>query len=264
MKAPKFEDVLDDWLRSSATEPDRRVQLDDLPADLRAMANASERNRRLLADWLWLHQQVSGMARPMPSANFVDRVVAALTESAPSERIGGTVATTDWPTSESAKRARNDRQGARRNRFGSAVRMRAWGAVAAAACLVLLLAVRGRRFDAPIEGDWARPTVAMTRDPFADATVASVELARQFADGMRFSTTIDFGDPDAGSDASAEGFPIALLPLPMSEAVRASTDSLVTGGQGIGSRLRPITDSAAGAFGFLLGDLGKDQEPPSI
>ena len=111
-----------------------------------------------------------------------------------------------------------------------------------------------------------RPNSEST-DPLTDTTTAYIALARQFADAVRFSepdAPADRSDPVADPDATRTDMDqFAFLTAPVGQAMRDSTDSIVTGGEGIRASVRPITESAAGAFGFLFEDLTWNEEKPS-
>ena len=259
MTSRKFEDILDDWLAGSPES----ARLDDAPPELRALADESERNRRLLVDTLWLHERVTGRPKPAPPSDFVDRALVALRQQA---------STLDDPVVETRTKPSQRIEcggGVRRVRTLAPGRMLGWGVtLAASVSLVMFLALTPQEpaQEPPSENVAGPPGLAST-DPLAETTFAFVGLAHQLADSVRLADPDETGDwSDAGLDVGwprADVIQLTLEAAPVGRAVRDSTASIVTGGEGIRTRVRPITESAAGAFGFLFGDLTLNEEKPS-
>lgn len=252
MTFQEFEDRLDVLLLEAGPGETREDIFRRLPDELRAKAAKCEQSRQLLSDWIWLHEQISQLPVPHPSKEFSDHVVLQLAQPSATGELEDPLANTDSPSPWRTARS-----------LGLAL----VGLAASIAIGVMLL---------PRPDPIAAPTVATNtsepvdlRDHLRDTGTAYLALAQVMADAVRLAdvepterqSAPEPTETKTGTElASARANPPALH-----EAIRGSTETFVDAGRDIGTTIRPITDSAVGAFSFLLPSKPSQlEEKPSI
>lgn len=231
MTYQEFEERLENWL-AGAPASESEPLLERLPADLRQKGSECPKCRQLLDDWIWLHEQMGGLPKPAPSVGFSANVVARLSQ--PVSGLDDDALFAAAPESP-------------RSPFAVPLFVGSLVALAASVLVVLFL---------PTERP-SRPPAVATNTPVEDQTYdlpgqlrdtgnAYLALARGMVDAV--ALTDDNGESRVEMVLAAN----TLAQPPIHEALRGSTETLVDAGREITSTIRPITDSALGAFNFLL------------
>lgn len=226
MTCQEFKDALDAILADVAAEagPARPS------ASLLERAAACPCCKRALVEWTWLADQVRKLDRPKPSADFAHRVVAELKRTP---------------------------AGSRRQAWADASPVvSTLGSLVAIAASIALLVVVWR----PIEEGASQVQVASVEQksplerpaaldvPVRETTKAYLALAQDFA------RTVQLADPEPTDGTPAiepEGPARDSSVPPVRSVLRRSGASFAAASEEIGSGIRPIADSAAGAFAFL-------------
>lgn len=236
MTCQEFEASLDAFLASVGPAESTRPL--ELPERLRQAASRCPHCAGLLTDWVWLHEQLALCPRPMPAASLGDAVVARLSDPAALE------GERDLVSSGTAGR------GQRSRRWYALTSM-----VAVAASLfvaVMLLPQRSEREPvgpALVEGSTPGGTVMDLREQVRETGTAYLALAREVVDAVGLAAG-GGAAKDSSSTAAARGTETKDAPA-IHQVLRSSTDGVVGVGREIGTTIRPITDSAVGAFSFL-------------
>lgn len=247
MTYQEFEERLDALLIDAGPAENRDAILARLPVEMREKAAECPRCRQLLSDWVWLHEQIAQLPAPQPSHQFSKNVILRLARPAAADELDDVTAIPQrsfWRTAGS-------------------VGVLITGLAASVAIGVLFL---------PREAGNQNQQVASSEEPvdlrdhLRDTGTAYLALAQVMADAVRLA---DPGSPtpetetgnqtESTTDAVARANPPAIH-----EAIRGSTETFVDAGRDIGSTIRPITDSAVGAFSFLLPPSKSSREKPSI
>ncbi|MGL5094117.1 MAG: hypothetical protein ACRDD1_00915, partial [Planctomycetia bacterium] len=76
-EAAALEALLDDWWADQAASAAGKPQ-PPVPAEIRRAAAASPALERTIDDWTWLNEAAARLPKPKPSADFADRVFAAM------------------------------------------------------------------------------------------------------------------------------------------------------------------------------------------
>lgn len=236
MTCQEFEASLDEFLASVGPAESTRPL--ELPERLRQAASRCPHCAGLLTDWVWLHEQLALCPRPMPAASLGDAVVARLSDPLALEGERELV------TSRTAGRGQRSR---RRFAFASLV--------AVAASLFVAVIVLSRRSElepvgpAFVEGAGPGGTVMDLREQVRETGTAYLALAREVVDAVGLAAG-EGAAMDSPATATARAVETKDVPA-IHQALRGSTDGVVGVGREIGTTIRPITDSAAGAFSFL-------------
>ncbi|MFO0944977.1 MAG: hypothetical protein U1D30_03375 [Planctomycetota bacterium] len=243
MTFQEFEERLESWL-SQAGETGTGSLTARLPAELRQKAIECPQSRQLLTDWIWLHEQMEALPKPVPSSGFAARVVAGIPSS------------TDWDDEDL------DVVPHTQERSIFAVPLFVGSLVALAASVLVVLFLPTERPTQP-PAVATRSTADQTYDlpgQLRDTGNAYLALARGMLDAV--ALTEDGRDRPEETVLAAN---TASQP-PIHGALRSSTETLVGAGREISSTIRPITDSALGAFSFLLQSPARKSgvEKPSI
>jgi hypothetical protein len=137
-----------------------------------------------------------------------------------------------------------------------------WSGAAAlslAASLLLMISLRAPTLSrGPDAGQLARQAAPnpLETDLVRDVETAYLALARNAA-GI-------WSPAEGARNELATATEIRELPTPpVAKAFRGSTNVIVTGSRGIGTSIRPVADSATGAFAFLWNDLYEPEENPA-
>ena len=252
MTCREFEEALDGLLVGTNAIDEDRVDARQLSPSTRDHLLGCTRCQRLFAEWQWLHQQIGKLPAPEMGDGFTQRVVARLR--------------TEHAQSATEKTAAWHRRPLR------------WAMTAGLALAATLTALAIWLPEQPPTTSTVARTIGPESSPGEQTDLDSgdltgeirVALAENFfsltnilrleTEGPILETTDSPGQPAVSpANTSAD----SLQAPPLQEVLRGSSGTLAAASRGFGTSMRPITDSAAGAFGFLWRDLTAGEEKPS-
>lgn len=237
MTYPAFDDELDAFLERAnarlAGEPP-----EELPVALRDAALTDPARARQLTETLWLHRQTQRRGAPQASPALAARVVADLKKPV---AIG-------WA------------------RWTPMVKPAAAFVAALAATIVIAVAIDRRMPPADEAGRGADALVSSlptkteleVEDGLREAGAAYLALAQDLAGSVRLTET------SAAPAPAAAKRQVELVTPPVGRVLRDSTGALGSAGSELSDSVRPITDSAVGAFSFLWKGKNSPSERPSL
>lgn len=253
MTAREFEDRLDECLRSWVQDADSNASF-TWPSDvIQAIETAPEPDRqeraRQARTLLWLHRQVRQAPLPLPAAGFAQRVAEEFrrTSLEESRQVVPFSAGSSTRTSAKSWRARSV--------FWVAGSLAT--AVAVATLLILRPASRQQllvQAPAPSQVQVAPPQRIV--DPIRDAGGAYLALVRQVGDALGGVASVEPSDSDAKLTKGRDRAPrteLAVGPTAprVGQVITESTGAVLDAGDDLRGAIRPVTDSAIGAFSFL-------------